>query len=417
MTAERHETQGAPAADETRRSVRPVLLRGIEEFNSGRYFEAHETLEEIWLPSPQPLRDFYQGIIQVAAGFVHFQRKERPGTEGLLRRGLDKLVAYSPEFMGVEVGKLIDDVQRFRQALAGLGDGPADRLDPALLPKIELRPRPASGRLRLDDVGLHYLDWGGNGPPLVVLHGEGHLAALWSPIASALARRFRLVAVDQRGHGASDKPGEYGRQAFVDDLTALLQGLAIERPVVVGHSMGGAVALLAEAQRPGTASRLVLVEPAVVPPGSRTAGRKEIDEEWAPQMRSRRAVWGNEYEMFTSLRGRPPFERWRPDLLWSYAEEGTEPLPDGRLRLRCPGEVKAQLYKDALSSDAFARLAEIRCPTLVLRSDAGFFADAAAEIAAALPDARLVTIADSDHYLPFERPEAVAAEVEAFATE
>lgn len=416
MTAERRETQGASAADAARPSVWPVLLKGIEEFNSGRYFEAHETLEEIWLPSPQPLRDFYQGIIQVAAGFVHFQRGERPGTEGLLRRGLDKLVAFSPEFMGVETGKLVDDVQRFRRALATLDDGPTDRLDPALLPKIALRPRPASGHLRLDDVGLHYLDWGGSGPPLVILHGEGHLAALWSPIASALARRFRVLAVDQRGHGASDKPGEYGRQAFVDDFTALLRGLVIERPAVVGHSLGGAVALLAEAERPGTASRLVLVEPAVVPPGSLAAGRKQIGEEWAPQMRSRRAVWGNEYEMFTSLRGRPPFDRWRPDLLWSYAEEGTEPLPDGRLRLRCPGDVEAQLYEEALSTDAFARLAEIRCPALVLRSGAGFFADADAEVAAALPDAPVVTIAESDHFLPFERPDAVAAEIEAFLT-
>ena len=140
MTSERRQAQGAPSADEAPRSVSPVLVKGIEEFNTGRYFEAHETLEEIWLPSTPPLRDFYQGIIQIAAAFVHFQRNERPGTEGLLHRGLAKLAAFSPDFMGVEVAKLIEDVQRFRQALAGLGEQPMERLDRRLLPKIELRP-------------------------------------------------------------------------------------------------------------------------------------------------------------------------------------------------------------------------------------------------------------------------------------
>jgi pimeloyl-ACP methyl ester carboxylesterase len=396
--------------------VLPVLLRGIEEFNTARYFEAHETLEEVWLPSPPPLRDFYQGIIQVAAAFVHFQRNERPGTEGLLRRGLARLDPFLPEFMGVETGRLVEDVRRFQGALANMGGEPVDSVDAGLLPKIELRPRPTSGRLSVRGVGLHYLDWAGDGAPLVILHGEGHLAALWAPIASALARRFRVVAVDQRGHGASDRPGEYDRRAFVEDFIALLDALKIEHPVVVGHSLGGAVALLAEAERPGTASQLVLIEPALVPPESEAAWREEFSESWARDVRRRRAVWGNEYEMFTALRRRPPCERWRPDILWTYVEEGTEPMPDGRLRLRCSPDLEARLYEDALSPDVFARLRDVRCPSLVLRSDAGFFADAASRIAAALPDARLVTVEGSDHFLPFGKPPQVAAHIDSFAS-
>jgi predicted metal-dependent hydrolase len=146
MTSDRRQAQRAPTADAAPRSAYPVLRKGIEEFNSGRFFEAHETLEEIWLPSPQPLRDFYQGIIQIAAAFVHFQRGERPGAERLLRRGLAKLDAFAPEFMGVDVGKLIADAQRLQQALTALDKEAMDRLDPALLPKIRVRPPPARAR-------------------------------------------------------------------------------------------------------------------------------------------------------------------------------------------------------------------------------------------------------------------------------
>jgi pimeloyl-ACP methyl ester carboxylesterase len=416
MTAERRETERVPSAEQPPRSVLPVLLKGIAEFNSGRYFEAHEILEEIWLPSPPPLRDFYQGVIQVAAALVHFQRNERPGTEGLLRRGLARLGPFLPDFMGVETGRLVEDMRRFQRALADLKDEPLDRMDARLLPKIELRPRPTSGRLSVRGVGLHYLDWGGDGPPLVILHGEGHLAALWSPVASALARRFRVVAVDQRGHGASDRPGEYGRRAFVEDFIALLEDLHVERPIIVGHSLGGTVALMAEAERPGTASRLVLIEPSVVPPESEAAWREGSGEGWAREARRRRAVWGNEYEMFTALRQRPPFAAWRSDILWTYVEEGTEPLPDGRLSLRCPPDLEARLYDDALSTDVSARLEDVRCPALVLRSDAGFFADAASRIATVLPDARLATVAGSDHFLPFDDPPQVAAHIGSFAT-
>ena len=94
----------------------------------------------------------------------------------------------------------------------------------------------------IDSAGtaIHYLDWGGDGPPLILIHATGFLAALWRPIAEQLAGRFRVVAPDQRGHGDSDKPPDgYRFEAFATDLQRLIEALELEGPLAAGHSSGG----------------------------------------------------------------------------------------------------------------------------------------------------------------------------------
>ena len=100
---------------------RPVLLAGIEQFNSGYFFEAHETWEDIWMQSPLPARTFLQGLIQIAAAFVHLMRHEYPGTIRLLRYGIAKLGEVPPDYMGIDGGRLVEEVGRARDELSALG--------------------------------------------------------------------------------------------------------------------------------------------------------------------------------------------------------------------------------------------------------------------------------------------------------
>ena len=86
---------------------RHILVAGIEQFNDGYFFEAHETLEELWLPSPWPFRPFLQGIIQLAAGFVHLMRHEYPGAVKLLASGIEKIEVAPSAFMGIDVVQLV----------------------------------------------------------------------------------------------------------------------------------------------------------------------------------------------------------------------------------------------------------------------------------------------------------------------
>ena len=114
----------------------PLLEQGVREFNDGLFFQAHETWEEIWIVSPWPLRRFLQGLIQVAASFVHLARNEYPGTHRLLREALHKLSAFPSPYLGIDSARLVEEGQRCLEAVQALGDGGLGRFDRGLLPKI-----------------------------------------------------------------------------------------------------------------------------------------------------------------------------------------------------------------------------------------------------------------------------------------
>src|SRR5258706_10108702 len=85
----------------------PRLVKGIEEFNQKLFFECHETLEEIWLEDHGEDRAFYQGIIQVAAGYYKLEQGVLIGAIKLWRAGLEKLAAYPPVHLGVDLASLV----------------------------------------------------------------------------------------------------------------------------------------------------------------------------------------------------------------------------------------------------------------------------------------------------------------------
>ncbi|MCZ6625992.1 MAG: DUF309 domain-containing protein [Deltaproteobacteria bacterium] len=89
----------------------PRLLKGIEEFNRGLFFECHETLEEIWLEEHGKDRGFYQGIIQIAAGYFKWEQGVLIGAIKLWRSGLEKLVVYPPMHLGVNLDSFIQGVK------------------------------------------------------------------------------------------------------------------------------------------------------------------------------------------------------------------------------------------------------------------------------------------------------------------
>jgi predicted metal-dependent hydrolase len=86
----------------------PRLDKGIEEFNGGLFFECHETLEEVWLEDHGEDRLFYQGIIQIAAGYYKLQQGVRIGAIKLWRTGLEKLEPYGAVHLGVDLKSLVE---------------------------------------------------------------------------------------------------------------------------------------------------------------------------------------------------------------------------------------------------------------------------------------------------------------------
>jgi len=132
-------------------------------------------------------------------------------------------------------------------------------------------PAPAAGMLAADtgrvavEGGTLYYEVRGSGPPLVLLHAGGVDLSMWDPQAASLARSFRLIRYDARGHGRSTAPA--GPFSTVEDLRLLLGHLGVERASLVGVSMGAGVALDFAATYPNRVGRLVLVSTSGPPPG------------------------------------------------------------------------------------------------------------------------------------------------------
>lgn len=138
----------APAAFKNEPLLTPEQLESrlgefyaaVEQFNDGYYFESHETLEDLWMVTPLPERDLFQAVIQVAAAFVHFSRGEYPGIVKLLDSALEKLRAFVPEHLGVDVTALVVDIERARAEIAALGPERFMEWDEAGVPQIHMKP-------------------------------------------------------------------------------------------------------------------------------------------------------------------------------------------------------------------------------------------------------------------------------------
>jgi pimeloyl-ACP methyl ester carboxylesterase len=277
------------------------------------------------------------------------------------------------------------------------------------------------GNIDSDGVAIHYLDWGGEGPALVLSHATGFLGALWRPIAEPLSRRFRTVAYDQRGCGDSDKPSDgYDFRTLAADLQHLIEGLELQRPLVAGHSSGGTTAVVHAATYPGVISRLVLIEP-ILPRAGWTANAQPGERNansLAEGARKRRAVWPSTLELFESYRARETFETWREDVLRIYVEEGTRQRDDGQIELKCPPELEAKFFEAVVQMDFWPLLERVERPALVLwGGESHVRGRLAAHVLATLPNAREAIVPGASHFLPQERPDEIARLMEQFLSD
>jgi len=120
---------------------------------------------------------------------------------------------------------------------------------------------PKAWRVEVEGAGLHLLDWGGHGAPVLLLPGMGQSAHIFRTLVPALGGRVRAVAVTPRAHGESDTPETgYTLAAFAADVLAVMDALEIGRAAVVGHSLGGAVASRLAADAPERVSHLVYLD-------------------------------------------------------------------------------------------------------------------------------------------------------------
>jgi pimeloyl-ACP methyl ester carboxylesterase len=264
-----------------------------------------------------------------------------------------------------------------------------------------------------DGVDLAVHDLGGDGPPLLVAHATGFLAAVYRPLADRLADAFHTWALDFRAHGDSTRPpsGDLGWDGMADDVLAVVDGLGLDRPAAVGHSMGGAALVLAELRRPGTFAALYLYEPVLVPAGHFPSTPGD-DNPMSAAARRRRPGFESRDAAYENYASKPPLDVLTPEALRLYVDEGFADAEGGVL-LKCRPEDEAEVFRFGAVNGGFERLGELALPVTVAQGGVpdpgpGALAPAQAE---RIPHGRLVVAEGLGHFGPVQDPDLVAAQV------
>jgi pimeloyl-ACP methyl ester carboxylesterase len=256
---------------------------------------------------------------------------------------------------------------------------------------------------------LHYADWGNEAAPaLILIHGGRDHCRSWDPVALRLRAHFHVLAPDLRGHGDSDwaKGSSYSLSDYVYDLTRLLRAESVHQAAIVGHSMGGMIALIYAGAYPDQVSRLAVLDGVTVVPGS---ARKPIHKritEWVSQLdkiaERKNRVFHSVAEAAERISAHNT--RLTSEQALHLASHGVRQSADGTYSWKFD-EYQSARAPYRLSPNEHAVLwSRISCPTLLLRGDESFLPEPeAAGVLTHFRKADLVTVAGAGHWLHHDK--------------
>ncbi len=269
-----------------------------------------------------------------------------------------------------------------------------------------MKKLPEERFISLDELNLHYVDWGNKAnQPLILLHGLCGYAHYWDFFAHRLSQSHHIIAIDQRGHGDSDWMPSYYLNDFVIDLESFIAKLRLTDLVLIGHSLGGIIATIYASHHPDQIGQLVIVD---IGPQIMTNGFKRME-----------AVRQDEPQFFISedkardyLRQIEP--RQSAEFIQQFILHALKKDQNSRLIFK----YDKALYKLALRSPIWLwdDLEQIICPTLVMNGQDSDLLDlkVARKMVEKLPFGSLVVIEHAGHNLLGDNPEAFCSSIENF---
>ena len=278
--------------------------------------------------------------------------------------------------------------------------------------------RPVENWATIGDLNVHYLDWGGDGPPVMLMHGLASSAHWYEPVAERLRGKHHLFAADARGHGQTTQASNgYDWQTLAADAVGLMDHLGVTQAAVFGHSWGATVALNVAARFPERVSGLGLIDGGA----SATSGLREPWETVRSRVRPR-DVSGTREQFLDRLRKQLHFcwnEQIERIVQTMVYEDG-----DGQIQDILRPENHLQVMRAMWEEPASNCYAKVACPTIIIPAGSRSGQEqsqravqkrervAAAE--ATIKHCRVCWVEDTVHDVGYHRPEELARVMDEF---
>lgn len=282
--------------------------------------------------------------------------------------------------------------------------------------------KPTERWANVGDLQVRYLDWGGDGPPIMALHGLASSGHWYDLVAPMLMEQGRVIAPDQRGHGQTTQiDSGYDWQTLASDIVGLMDHLGLEKAAVLGHSWGGNVAGNVAARFPERVEKLVMIDGGFLGGRQRSGGTWESFRERARP----RDVSGTREQFLDRLRVQMA-EIWSEELerivqTMVYEDE------EGQIRDILRPENHAQVLYAMWHEPPTSTLPRVTCPTLIIpagprpeRAGTEFavMREEMVEAAAnSLSDCRVHWIPNTMHDIGYHKPDELAGVIVDFLSQ
>jgi pimeloyl-ACP methyl ester carboxylesterase len=265
---------------------------------------------------------------------------------------------------------------------------------------------PESRFVQTNGIKQHYLDWGGDGPPLVCLHGITNQCHTWDEVAAALSPAYRVLSIDLRGHGDSEKPAAgYAPADFGADLEGFARTLGLNQFILMGHSLGGYISAYYAGVHPERLTRLILVDSSMPrpadPPDPITVimereNRRPVS---FPTLDAAAAYVATEADIGDT---RSHAERWTPQQIRTRTRNLMRQRPDSAWEWKYSRPAIVQIGLGRQTQDPAAlweNAKRVTCPALLVRGELSprCTPELAREMQAAFQKLRVVTVPDVSH--------------------
>jgi len=276
--------------------------------------------------------------------------------------------------------------------------------------------KPEDRIVEANGLSFHYLNWGSqDSTPVLLLHGFAQTCHSWDFLSLSLSDRFRVIALDQRGHGDTEwaGDGDYSTDAYQRDIHAVVEALGLTDLVLIGLSMGGRNAFTYAATHPEKIRALVIVDSA---PETQSAGTSNITR--FVQQDDELDSIEDFVERVRKYNTRRPVEQIRGSIRHNIKQ-----LPNGKWTWKYDKRLRTDRRSALPDAGLVARLwgyiESLQCPTLVVRGGQSDVVaqDTAAEMVRRMPNGRLATVDGAGHLVMGDNPAGFERAVTAFLAE